>query len=337
MPEDPVVHLRLPVDAFTGKLLSEYGDEVRDPGGFPKIDYKTAVVFAVEFLDRELAPDLSWNLAPHPLDAENTYALSGGCDRSADASPMFLCDAEKSNLPGDWPDGSDPDPARGRLTFRLTTDARHFLEIAGNGKLRKFCSMTVTVNSGAESAVAARIPFLPSKRADESAGGSSGGSGPATTVNGVGGPVVLADADGNPLPVDGRKIIVKVTGSGLHEDPDPIDAYQAYDDTIGPYTWLDATNDTLTFFKLQRNLKKVTFPAVAEDGESSGNVRLIAAVNGVDTTTFTVPVTASATPVTLDIDLAAGMLTIRRDNDNILDTLDCAVRIYAVSAWRAES
>jgi len=337
MAEDPVVRLHLPVDASTGKLLYEHGDEVRNPRGFPGIDYKTTVVFAFEFLNRMLSANLLWNLTAHPLDAGKTYVLSGGCDQSADASPMFLSKTEGFNLPGDWPDGSDPDPALGRLTFRVMIGDEYFAAIAGNHTLREFCSMTVIIGSGSSSAVTARIPFYPRKRADESAGGSGSGNGMTTTVNGLYGSVILADTNGNPLPVSGQTITFAANGNGLQADNDPLDAYQAYSDMLGPYTWLDNTDSspTLIFFKYQRYLKKVTFLALADNEESSGDVRLIAAVDGVDVATFTVAITAEAESVTLPLEVTAGMLTIRRDADDELDTLDCAVRIFAVSTWRA--
>ena len=168
MSENPVVSLRLTVDAATGRLLYPEGDEVGHPRGLPEIDYRTTVVFAVEFVNRALTPELAWKLTPHPLDAEKTYALSGGCFRSPDPAPMFRSAAEGCNLPGDWPDGSDPDPALGRLTFRLRTDDPRFAEIAAHEVLRKFCAMTVEVRSGADAAVAARIPFRPQNRTGES-------------------------------------------------------------------------------------------------------------------------------------------------------------------------
>lgn len=333
MAEDPVVHLHLPVDASTGKLLYKNGDEVRNLLGFPKIDYKTTVVFAIEFLNRELSSDLFWNLTAHPLDTGRTYILSGGCDRSANASPMFFGRVEGFNLPGDWLDGSNPDPALGRLTFRVIIDDEYFVAIAGNSTLREFCSITVIAGSS----VIARIPFYPRKRADESVGGSGGGSSMITTVNGLSGSVVLADTNGNPLPVSGQTITFEANGNGLQVDNDPLDAYQAYSDTIGPYTRLDSTIDTLTFFKYQQNLKKVTFLVMADNGESSGDIVLIKTLNGINQSPITVSVIASATLVTLDVELSAGMLAIRRDNENALDTLDCAARVFAISTWRAEA
>lgn len=321
MPENPVVHLHLPVDARTGKLLDEYGDIVRRPRGFPGIDYRTTVVFAVEFLDRELAPDLSWNLAAHPLDAETVYALSGGCDRSADASPMFLCDAEKVNLPGDWPDGSDPGPARGRLTFRVTLGDGYFAAIAGNDTLRKFCSMTVTMNSGSDSAVVARIPFRPRKRADESAGGSSGGSGTSTTVNGLSGAVVLAGADGNPLPADGQTIIINAGsgGSGLTIIADPIAQIPVIDPTWGYCRYLDATFTRIAFVGRIRNLRRVRMEVVSANPAVTGTVEITPEVSGVDGAPFTIEVGATPAEVVFALAMNAGTLALRRTGGTLAD------------------
>jgi len=157
---------------------------------------------------------------------------------------------------------------------------------------------------------------------------------PTTTLNGIFGAVRLVDANGNDLTTDGQTITVS---GGLQEDSDPLDAYQAYSDTFGPYTWLDKTmsSPTLVFFKYQRGLKKVTFLALADNEESNGDVRLIAAVDGVDVATFSVAITATAELITLPLEVTAGMLTIRRAADDELDTLDGAVRIFAVSTWRA--
>lgn len=183
------------------------------------------------------------------------------------------------------------------------------------------------------------------------------------TLNNLSGNVEIVDADGNALDASDGKILVpagvsvntltgavtltgeagtEVSGQeilikNLHEDSEPLDAYQAYSDTQGPYTWLDTTDSspTLTFYKYQRNLKKVTFLALADNEESTGDVRLIAAVDGVDVATFTVAITATAELITLPLEVAAGMLTIRRPTDDELDTLSGAVRIFSISTWRA--
>ena len=318
MPEDPVVHLRLPVDAFTGKLLNEHGDEVRHPRGFPGIDYRTTVVFAVEFLDRELAADLSWQLAAHPLDAERSYALSGGCDRSADASPMFLCDADKVNLPGDWPDGSDPDPALGRLTFRVAIDKDRFAAIAGNETLRKFCSMTVTAGSGSASAVAARIPFRPRKRADESAGGSGGGSGAATTVNGLSGIVVLADGDGNPLPVDGQTITVE-TGSRVFPDRNPVAQIPVLDAALGVCHILVATFTEISLSYPVWHLVEIRALVRSVNGAIVGTVIITPYIDEVAQTPVTINVGATWAAAVIPLVVETGAVRLVRTGGTLAD------------------
>lgn len=322
MPEDPVVHLRLPVDAFTGKLLNEHGDEVRHPRGFPGIDYRTTVVFAVEFLDRELAADLSWQLAAHPLDAEKSYALSGGCDRNADASPMFLCDADKVNLPGDWPDGSDPDPALGRLTFRVAIDKDRFAAIAGNETLRKFCSMTVTAGSGSASAVAARIPFRPRKRADESAGGSGGGSGTATTVNGLSGAVVLADSNGNPLLTDNQTIKIP-SGSGgydgLFPDRNPVAQVPVLDSTLGVCHYLDATFTEIAFAYPVWRLREIRALVRSVNAAITGTVIVTPYVDGVARDAVTINVGATWAEIAIPLVVETGSVVLRRTGGTLAD------------------
>jgi|GEM_PF-5179408 len=318
MPEDPVVHLRLPVDAFTGKLLNEHGDEVRHPRGFPGIDYRTTVVFAVEFLDRELAADLSWQLAAHPLDAERSYALSGGCDRNADASPMFLCDADKVNLPGDWPDGSDPDPALGRLTFRVAIDKDRFAAIAGNETLRKFCSMTVTAGSGSASAVAARIPFRPRKRADESAGGSGGGSGMGTTVNGLSGAVVLADGDGNPLPTDNQKITIE-TGSRVFPDRNPAAQVPVKDAALGVCHYLDSTFTIISLAYPVWKLREIRALVRSVNPAITGTVVITPEVDGVARDAVTIDVGATWAEIVIPLVVETGSVVLRRTGGTLAD------------------
>ena len=335
MPEDPVVHLRLPVDAFTGKLLNEHGDEVRHPRGFPGIDYRTTVVFAVEFLDRELAADLSWQLAAHPLDAERSYALSGGCDRSADASPMFLCDADKVNLPGDWPDGSDPDPSLGRLTFRVAIDKDRFAAIAGNETLRKFCSMTVTAGSGSASAVAARIPFRPRKRADESAGGSGGESGTATTVNGLSGAVVLADGDGNPLPTNNRTITIE-TGSRVFPDRNPVAQLPVLDAALGVCHYLDATFTEIAFAYPVWRLIEIRALVRSVNAAITGTVEITPYIDDVAQDAVTINVGADWGAVTIPLVVETGSIRLVRTGGTLADGSWVAAAFRGITAMVAQ-
>lgn len=334
MPEDPVVHLRLPVDAFTGKLLNEHGDEVRHPRGFPGIDYRTTVVFAVEFLDRELAADLSWRLAAHPLDAERSYALSGGCDRSADTSPLFLCDANKVNLPGDWPDGSDPDPALGRLTFRVAIDKERFAAIAGNETLRKSCSMTVTAGSGSASAVAARIPFRPRKRADESAGGNGGESGTATTVNGLAGAVVLTDEDGNPLPTDNQTIAI-ATGSRVFPIRNPVAQVPVLDATYGVCHYLDATLTEISFAYPVWKLVEIRALARSANSSVTGTVIITPYIDDVAQTPVTINVGATWAAVTIPLVVETGSIRLVRTGGTLASGSWVGVLLRGITAMVA--
>ncbi|MEI3000948.1 MAG: hypothetical protein V8T86_08620 [Victivallis sp.] len=98
MPE-PIVRIHLPLEVSGGRLLDSNGDEVRHPLAFPKSISSTTVILAVELFDRKLQPDLSWHLEPHPLDAGDTWSISGACNRSADPVPMFTHDPAGVNLP----------------------------------------------------------------------------------------------------------------------------------------------------------------------------------------------------------------------------------------------
>lgn len=321
MAENPVVHLHLPVDASTGKLLYKNGDEVRNPHGFPAIDYRTTVVFAVEFLNRELSPDLFWNLTAHPLDTGKTYTLSGGCDRSADASPMFLGKAEGLNLPGDWPDGSDPDPAIGRLTFRVMIDDEYFAAIAGNGTLREFCSITVIVGSGSDSIVLARIPFHPCKRADESAGGNGGSSADTqTTLNGLSGAVVLADANGNRLPADGQVISVPVgNGSELFPDRNPIAQLPVRDTTFGVCHYLDSTFTNISFAYPVWKLREIRALVRSANPAVSGTVVITPYIDDVAQSPVTIDVGAEWGAVTIPLVVETGAIRLVRTGGTLDD------------------
>lgn len=317
MPETPIVSLPLMVDASTGKPLYPEGDEISRPDGLPEIDYRTTVVFAVSFVDRTLASDLSWELSAHPLDAEKTYTLSGGCFRSPDPAPMFQSTGDGYNLPGDWPDGSDADPALGRLTFRLRTDDPHFAEIAGHGTLSKFCAMTVEVRSGVDAVVAARIPFRPINRTGESAGGSGGGQAGTTTLNGLSGAVVLVDADGEPLPVSGQTVTVE-TGGGPALIANPIADVPVIDATWGYCRYLDATFTRIAFVGRVRNLRRVRMEVVSANPAIIGTVVLVPVVNGVDGGPVTIDVGATPAEVVFDLSMT-GTLALRRTGGTLAD------------------
>lgn len=321
MAQDPVVHLHLPVDASTGKLLYKHGDEVRNPQGFPKIDYKTTVIFAVEFLNRELSADLFWNLTAHPLDTGKVYALSGGCDRNADASPMFFSKAEGFNLPGDWLDGSDPDPVLGRLTFRIMIDDEYFAAIAGNGTLREFCSITVITGSGSDSAVLARIPFHPRKRADESAGGSGGNPADTlTTLNGLSGAVVLADANGDSLPTDGQVITIPSgNGSELFPDPNPIARIPVLDATLGICHYFDSTFPEISFAYPVWKLREIRALVRSINPAVTGTVDIDLRVDGVSVDRATINVGADWGAVTIPLVAETGSIRLVRTGGTLDD------------------
>ena len=197
MPE-PIVRIHLPLEFSGGRLLDSNGDEVRHPLAFPKFISNTTVILAVELFDRELQPDLSWRLEPHPLDAGDTWSISGACSRSADPVPMFTHDPAGVNLPGDWPDGTDADPTAGRLTFRLRTDTQRFREIAAHPVLSRHCSICIV--SGSATLLLTEIPFVPVNRpGNESPPDDDESAGSRTTLNGLSGAVILADAQGKPL------------------------------------------------------------------------------------------------------------------------------------------
>lgn len=126
---------------------------------------------------------------------------------------------------------------------------------------------------------------------------------------------------------------------GLHCDDNPLDAYQAYDVNLRPYTWLDGTaaSPKLTFKNYLLNLMEITFLAKSENAESSGNARLVAKrPDGTEVARFTVAVTPTATLRTLPFDNFTGALEITRDTTDALDTLPGAIKIYALSTWRAK-
>lgn len=328
----PVARFYLPVDASTGKPLYPDGDEIRNPFASPELDYRTAAVFALEFVDRKAAADLSWILSPRPLDAERSYVLSGGSGSDADLFPMFVCDAAGLNLPGDWPDGSTADLALGRLTFRFRTDERQFAVVAAHPEWRKCCSAVVSVSDGNDSAVIARIPFRPRNRTGESPGGSggSGGSsgGGVTAINGITGAVVLTDADGEALPVSGKSIALPVSGRGLIADP--VAGIPVYDSVWGYCRYLDATFSQIGYIGRIRNLKRVRLETVSANPAVAGNIVLIPRVNGTDRSPVIVPVGAEPGETVFSLEIASGTLTLRRDVKNAADTLQDGGAVTAV-------
>ncbi|WP_294508988.1 hypothetical protein [uncultured Victivallis sp.] len=214
---ESILHHVLTVDAATRRLLDPAGDEITFPGAFPEVEFDTAAVIALEFKERTLREDLSWELAPHPLDPESHYTLSGVCAAESGGELMFRSSADMVNLPGEWPDGSTANPEQGRLTFHIHPDLYHFYEVATDPEKRRRCIMFLEAYSAGEnlSRTLARFGFRASARPDgeESATGAIFHSN--TTVNGVGGPVILADASGEPLTVAGQTIRLPASGSGM--------------------------------------------------------------------------------------------------------------------------
>ena len=304
MSEDTVVHLYLPVDAATGKLLYPNGDEVCNPRAHPHLVYRTTVVFAFEFLDRKLRDDCSWKLSAHALDTADTFTLSGGCDRNAGSTAMFQSQTAGFNRAGDWPDGSDPDPALGRLTFRLAISDPEFKRIAANPALRNFCSFTVAASSGDDSAVAARIPFVAENRTGEHSGNAGDDSDSGTPGNGT------------------------LTGLGIIADP--IASLPIYDETWGYCRYLDTTFPSIQFIGRVHNLKHIRMEVVSIASGVAGNIVLIPSVDGVDRNAVIVAVGATAAEVVLDIEVGAGTLILKRNTSNPADTLQDGGAVTAV-------
>ena len=212
---EPILHHVLTVDAATKRLIDSVGDEITFPGAFPEVEFNTSAVIAVEFKDRTLREDLSWELAEHPLETRDTYALSAFCTAENGGELMLRSSDDAVNQPGEWPDGSTADPARGQLTFRIHPELRHFLEVASHPEKRRHCLMFIEAQGDGDSSpqTLARFGF----RAALRPGGIPGGEvlfQSATTVNGIGGPVILADAYGEPLTVENQTILLPASNVG---------------------------------------------------------------------------------------------------------------------------
>ena len=223
---EPILHHVLTVDAATWRLLDPDGDEITFPGAFPEVEFNTTAIIAVEFKERTLREDLSWELSPCPLKTDEIYRISGSCAAESSGELMFQSSADTVNQPGEWPDGSTADPARGQLTFRIHPDLRHFYEIASDPEKRRRCVMFIEARRAEDSSfrTLARFGFRAAARP-----GGRGISGEVlfrtgTTVNGIGGPVVLADASGEPLTATGQTILLPKSNSGTQGpqgDPGP--------------------------------------------------------------------------------------------------------------------
>jgi hypothetical protein len=147
---------------------------------------------------------------------------------------------------------------------------------------------------------------------------------------------VMTNSTGGLITQEAFNIQTMATINGiLFEDNDPIDAYQAYDELLGPYTWLDSIMTTVIFRKLQINMKKVTFMAVSDNGEATGDIVINKLVNEISQGTIVIPITTTPTMITIDINISYGMLRLVRENDDELDTLAGAVKIWAISTWRS--
>lgn len=324
MPE-PIVRIHLPLEFSGGRLLDSNGDEVRHPLAFPKFISNTTVILAVELFDRELQPDLSWRLEPHPLDAGDTWSISGACSRSADPVPMFTHDPAGVNLPGDWPDGTDADPTAGRLTFRLRTDTQRFREIAAHPVLSRHCSICIV--SGSATLLLTEIPFVPVNRpGNESPPDDDESAGSRTTLNGLSGAVILADAQGKPLPSEGQTITIPAGGgsfAGLLPIADPVTEMAVADETWGDCRYLDAAFRQLSFRGRVRSLRRVSLETVSIDSGVTGNIVLVPIVNGSELsgTSFVVAVGAAPAVAEFALEVVSGTLALRRDTDDERDTL----------------
>ena len=238
---------------------------------------------------------------------------------------MFTHDPAGVNLPGDWPDGTDADPAAGRLTFRLRTDTQRFREIAAHPVLSRHCSICIV--SGSATLLLTEIPFVPVNRpGNESPPDDDESAGSRTTLNGLSGAVILADAQGKPLPSEGQTITIPAGGgsfAGLLPIADPVTEMAVADETWGDCRYLDAAFRLLSFRGRVRSLRRVSLETVSIDSGVTGNIVLVPVVNGSELsgTSFVVAVGAVPAVAEFALEVASGTLALRRDADDERDTL----------------
>ncbi len=335
METNSVVTLHLMIDAASGRMLYQDGDALHLPCAFPEIDFDSTVVFALEFVNRERMPDLSWRLSPHALAPGVDYSLSGGCVRSTEPTPMFCSLPDNVNLPGNWPDGSDPDPVRGRLTFRIQTGDLQFFTIASHKELSRFCHMTVSARQEGAAAVLARIPFRPRNRSGEQPGLTVGGGG-GMTLNDLSGSVVLADSAGNRLPVSGQTITVPATGDGLFPNRDPAAELPVWDAEFGICHYLDATFPRVSFAWPVHRLRKITTLIRSANPAITGNIVLTPLVDGEARPSVSIAVDANWTEATIPLTVETGEVALRRDAGGTLSDGGMVTAILrCVTLWEA--
>lgn len=146
---------------------------------------------------------------------------------------------------------------------------------------------------------------------------------PTTTLNGLSGPVVLADGDGNPLPVEGHKITVP-GGGGISDFiiiSDPVTNIPVWDDTYGACQYLDETFTRIYFAKNINDVRRVRLQLVSANPAVTGDIVLIPVVNEVPGEPVVLAVGKTLAKVSFALEFDFGRLELRRDTTDSRDTL----------------
>ena len=138
--------------------------------------------------------------------------------------------------------------------------------------------------------------------------------------------MILADAQGKPLPSEGQTITIPAGGgsfAGLLPIADPVTEMAVADETWGDCRYLDTAFRQLSFRGRVRSLRRVSLETVSIDSGVTGNIVLVPVVNGSELsgTSFVVAVGAVPSVTTFALEVASGTLALRRDTDDERDTL----------------
>ena len=138
--------------------------------------------------------------------------------------------------------------------------------------------------------------------------------------------MILADAQGKPLPSEGQTITIPAGGgsfAGLLPIADPVTEMAVADETWGDCRYLDTAFQQLSFRGRVRSLRRVSLEMVSIDSGVAGNIVLVPIVNGSELsgTSFVVAVGAEPAVAEFALEVASGTLALRRDTDDERDTL----------------
>lgn len=267
------------------------------------------------------------------LPAQDRPELTAGVKYDFDVIPVAGAAAGEYTLSGDikfdrrnlMMSGTSSEVDDGTIRFRgVSTDTLGFWEKPKQPGEKLYLRLTLAADGGEISILEDHVYCRPGISGTDDHPAPNPGA--ITTLNGLSGAVILADAQGKPLPSEGQTITIPAGGgsfAGLLPIADPVTEMAVADETWGDCRYLDAAFRQLSFRGRVRSLRRVSLETVSIDSGVTGNIVLVPIVNGSELsgTSFVVAVGAVPAVAEFALEVASGTLALRRDTDDERDTL----------------